>query len=248
MSSTPNDQSQSFYSAMIEHGLYSNERNLRNFLDAIFSGISFLGRNVLDIGGGDGLLSFYVVDRGAAKAVCLEPEAAGSSAGVSERFAAAHMALGYGDRVVMVPVTFQDFDPAGKKFDIVVSHASINHLDELACSTLMTDKKSRMVYLQLFHKLKNMLNPGAVVIIFDCSRHNFFQALGIKNPIARSIEWDKHQDPAVWKELLLEAGFIKPLIRWQSLNSFGRLGRLLLANRFMAYFFTSGFYLTVENP
>jgi SAM-dependent methyltransferase len=243
-----NDKDKAFYSTVLEHKLYSNERNLRNFLFAQYRDMPFLGKKVLDIGGGDGLQSFYAVHRGASKAVCLEPDAAGSSAGASERFAAVRSILEHGDRVTLLPVTFQDFDPEGEKFDIVVSSSSINHLDEQACSTILTNKASRALYVQLFHKLKSLLNPGAVVIIYCCSRYNFFQFLGITDPLNKNIEWHKHQDPSVWKELLEEAGFVEPAIRWHSFNSLGALGRLLLGNRLAAYFLTSIFYLTVKNP
>ncbi len=242
------DDSELFYAIVLKHGLYSNESNLSTFLYKIFGDISFIGKNVLDIGGGDGLLSFYSVYKGASKAICLEPEAAGSAPGVNQRFITARSALFYEDRVTLLPKTFQEFDPAGEKFDIAVSHASINHLDELACSTILTNMESRTTYLHLFQKLKGMLNPGGVVIICDCSRKNFFQLLGVKNPVAKTIEWDKHQSPSVWTDILKDAGFVEPILRWSSPNSFGAFGDLLLGNRVASYFFDSCFCLSVKNP
>lgn len=38
--------------------------------------------------------------------------------------------------------------------------------------------------------------------------------LGIRNPWAPSIEWNKHQPPGVWARLLENAGFRDPRIRW----------------------------------
>jgi 2-polyprenyl-3-methyl-5-hydroxy-6-metoxy-1,4-benzoquinol methylase len=245
------DKDKTFYRVVLEHKLYKryrNERNLRNFLYAFFGDTPLAGKKVLDIGGGAGLLSFSAIHRGASKAVCLEPEAAGSSAGVRERFAAVQSALGYGDRVRLLPVTFQDFDPEAEKYDIAVSHQSINHLDEQACSTLLSNDQSRARYLEIFLKLKTMLNPGAVVIIYDCSRYNIFQFLGITNPIAKTIRWDLHQDPYLWQDLLVEAGFVQPAVRWASFNTLGSLGRLLLSNQLAAYFLRSTFYLTVQTP
>jgi SAM-dependent methyltransferase len=150
--------------------------------------------------------------------------------------------------VTLLPVRFQDFDPGEEKFDIVVSSSSINHLDEQACSTILSKSVSRDLYLGLFRRLRSFLNPGAVVVIYCCSRYNVFQLLGVTNPFNKNIEWGKHQDPSVWKDLLLEAGFAEPVIRWHSFNSLGAPGRLLLSNRLAAYFFTSAFYLTVRNP
>jgi hypothetical protein len=132
-------------------------------------------------------------------------------------------------------------------FDIAVSHDSINHLNETACSTLHQNHESRAVYVDVFRKLKSILNPGAVVIICDCSRYNFFHSLGVRNPVARKIEWHKHQDPHVWAGILAEAGFTHPVIRWSSFHSLGMVGRMLLGNRIAAYFLHSHFRLTVTS-
>lgn len=237
-----------FYSTIVKHELYSNTRNLKQFFFRIFGDISFSGKKILDVGSGDGLLSFFAVHEGATKAVCLEPEAAGSSAGSLDRFVTVRSALGYDDRVTLVPVTFQEFDPGEEKFDIVVSYASINHLDEMACSTMLTDPRSRATYLQLFRKLRALTSPGGKVIIVDCSRYNFFSLLSLTNPFARTITWEKHQSPAVWARLLEEAGFVEPRLRWLTFNTLGSLGRLVLGNPVASYFFDSLFCLSVEAP
>jgi SAM-dependent methyltransferase len=232
----------------LQHNLYSSLRNLKKFLGYIYGSVSFAGKKVLDIGGGDGLLSFYAIYRGADKAVCLEPESAGSSTGIKQRFNKVCTALGYADRALLLPVTFQDYDPSADKFDIVISRNSINHLNEEACITLHQKYESRSIYVDIFRRLKSMLNPGAMVIICDCSRYNFFQLLDLQNPLARTIEWHKHQDPALWIKLLKEAGFIQPAIRWSSFNSLGKFGQLLLGNKIAAYFLYSHFCLTIRNP
>src|SRR5215468_7528117 len=75
-----------YMSAAIDQKLYSNVRNLRRHLQYIFDGIDLRDREVLDIGGGSGLLAVYAAVCGARSAVCVEPEGAGSSSGMRSRF------------------------------------------------------------------------------------------------------------------------------------------------------------------
>jgi hypothetical protein len=98
----------------------------------------------------------------------------------------------------------------------------------------------------LFEKLAALSRPGGALIVSDCSRENLFARLGIKNPIARNIEWHKHQTPELWAGMLVGAGFASPRIRWASFNTFRSAGRLLLGNRAAAYCLTSTFCLTME--
>jgi 16S rRNA G966 N2-methylase RsmD len=74
-----------YMSAAIDQKLYSNARNLRRHLQYIFDGIDLRDRDVLDIGGGSGLLAVYAAVCGARNAVCVEPEGAGSSSGMRSR-------------------------------------------------------------------------------------------------------------------------------------------------------------------
>jgi 2-polyprenyl-3-methyl-5-hydroxy-6-metoxy-1,4-benzoquinol methylase len=61
-------------------GAIRGERMTQALMDNLFRDIDFDGKRVLDIGGGDGVYSFYAAAMGAAEVVCLEPEAAGSTA------------------------------------------------------------------------------------------------------------------------------------------------------------------------
>lgn len=236
-----------YLNTIIENKMYSSKDNLQFYMDTLFKGIDFKDVRVLDIGGGFGLYSFYAACRGAKKVVCLEPEADGSSSGIIDKF---HKLNKFLDRsnVALKLVTLQELDPEDEKFDIILLHNSINHLDETACINLQSESKSKTVYLDIFSKIYSLANKGAILIICDCSRYNFFALLKIRNPFAATIEWHKHQAPEDWANLLGEAGFINPKIRWSSFNVLRNWGRVLIGNKLMAYFFKSHFCLTMDKP
>jgi SAM-dependent methyltransferase len=219
--------------------------NLRFEMDKLFSGVPFAGRSVLDIGAGSGDTSLYAACSGAELVVALEPEAAGSDTDVRGTFARRSEQLGTG-QVALRAETLQGFDPGGQQFDVIVSKASINHLDEPACMRLHIDPAARNTYLEILGKLGDLARPGADLVVHDCSRLNVFDRLGLRNPIARTIEWEKHQSPKLWARLLEDVGFEQPHIRWLSFNSLRRPGQLLLGNRVGAFLTTSQFCLTMK--
>ena len=149
-----------YLSAVIKEGVYPNRGNLRFHLKTLFKGIALENKRVLDIGGGSGLHSFYAACMGAREVVCLEPETEGSRSGLGAKFRKLGGILGY-DQVKFEPVTFQAFEPAGKQFDIILLHNSINHLDETACINLLNDEASKAIYLNMFSKLSALSSSGA---------------------------------------------------------------------------------------
>jgi SAM-dependent methyltransferase len=233
-----------YFEVMSSEGVYPNKRNLKRFTEFLFEGVPLRGRSILDIGGGTGVLSFYAGSVGAEKVLCLEPEAAGSTHSVTTTFEriASRLRL---PQVTMSPQTFQNFDPGNQTFDVILLHNSINHLDEEACMALLEQINARRRYQSIFKRLSELSSRGADVILADCSRNNVFGLLRITNPFAPSIEWNKHQSPRVWAQLLKEVGFANPRIRWSSFNSLGRPGRLLFGNEIASFFLQSHFCLTM---
>lgn len=231
-----------YFELMAEAGW--RPRNLRFFLHYLFRDLDFSDKTMLDVGAGRGAFSFYAGCAGAAKVVSLEPEVEGSRAGAREAFLRTRSALGL-DQVRLVSQRLQDYEPGGA-FDIILLHASINHLDEGACIRLQLDGAARRVYRELFQRLAAMAVPHARLIVVDASRRNLFAEIGLKNPFVPSIEWHKHQPPSVWASLLTESGFGGAAIRWNSFNTLRTFGRLTLGNRLAAYCLTSTFCLTME--
>ena len=234
-----------YFSTVVREGLFPSEGNLKFHLTTLFNGIVFENKRFLDIGGGSGIYSFYASFMGAREAVCLEPEIEGSSSSESKNFKKLQNLLRR-PHVKFEPTTFQAFSGDRKKFDIILLHNSVNHLDETACINLLKDGKCREIYKELFSKMSSLADDGAKLIICDCSRYNFFGLLNVKNPFAPSIEWDKHHAPEIWAELLSEVGFCKPKIRWTSFNRLGSLGELFFGNKYLSYFLQSHYCLMME--
>ncbi len=218
--------------------------NLRFYLDYLFEGVDLRGKRVLDIGAGGGRYSFYAAAAGAAHVVALEPEAAGSDAGVTTQFERFSEQLGV-DTVELRHETLQEFDPGDERFDVLFMHASINHLDEPATEELHRDEAARQAYREIFAKLAGMGADGAKLVASDVSRHNLFAKLPVRNPLQPTIEWDKHQPPETWIELLRQAGFTDPQVRWSTANTLRRPGRVLLGNRMAAWLTEGAFCLTM---
>lgn len=211
----------------------------------VFRDVPLDGKRVLEIGCGKGLLCVWASINGAAEVTGLEPLEDGSGSFDSSRvykefkeMAAAADLSG----VDMLPLRIQDYDPRGKKFDVVLMIASVNHIDEDSCIRLLEDKKSQEVYVEVFSHIGSLMNEGGTIILIDCSDKNFFSDMGMVNPMAKTIEWFKHRSPECWAELLGRSGFEGAKISWPS----GRLLRHLgVSNRprGISYFLDSAFRL-----
>jgi hypothetical protein len=234
-----------FFDSLVKEGLYSNKRNLKMMLNSLFKNVDFSDKKFIEVGGGNGICSFYAALRGSKKVICLEPEGDGSTQGVVDKFNFLNNKL-TNNTVILKQEIFQSYNSEGEKFDIILLNNSINHLDENACMHLLEDSELRIIYKELFTKIWEISNNGAKIIICDCSRYNFFDFIKIRNPFTPTIEWYKHQAPEVWINMLSEVGFVYKTTRWSSFNTFGNIGKLLFGNKFMAYFLLSHFCISLE--
>jgi len=234
------ESTEQFFNLAISLGLYSNKERLATHIRFLFGDKELFGNQILDIGGGSGLLSFYAASQGA-DVVCLEPENDGSTQGMTSIFKNFKMqftqCLG---EVTLKSNTLQDF-ATRKRFQLVLAANSINHIDEKATEQLhesIVAKKSFKIYFEKIHKL---MKPNGSLIITDCSRRNFFNDLGLKSPLMPTIDWEKHQSPETWIEIIEEAGFEKSNLKWSTPNSLGAFGQSFLSSRLVAYFTLSHF-------
>jgi SAM-dependent methyltransferase len=216
------------------------------YVERLFDGVGLAGRRVLDVGGGSGLISFYAAARGAS-VVCLEPTADGSNPQMEADYQRLEAQLADAVQVRLDRRTFQALDAEAGSFDVLVLHNAVNHLDEAACQALPDSAVARRTYADLFSRLRELSRPGGDLILSDCSRLNLFGVLRIRNPFVPEIEWHLHQQPRVWADLLREAGFIEPRIRWNPMTRAGRPGEWLLANWLGAFATQSHFTLTARS-
>lgn len=236
-----------FYSLVAENGYWTHPGRLRFYLETLlFREVELEGRTLLDIGGGNGLFGFYAALRGARRVIVMEPESDGSSAGVIRGFQALKRLLGDPDNIVHTPTLLGDYDRANGCADVILMHNSINHIDERACIELADDEAARRTYLDFFALLDEVSAPDGDLIVCDCARRNLFGDLGLTNPFARTIEWEKHQSPRLWSEVLERRGFRHASLTWTSPNAFGELGRPL-RNALGSYLTLSHFCLKMKH-
>lgn len=225
--------------ALSKAGVHKQRNRLRDIVDNVFSRSEIHNKRVLDVGCGPGILSFSASLLGAREVVGLEPELDGSTAGVNEQFSLVKKNLEV-DNVSLRISTLQEYDFAEAPFDFVVMYNVINHLDEPACIDMHKNETSRQKYLRIFERLAKHMTTNSHLLISDCSRKNLFGDIGLKNPIVRSIEWEKHQSPNQWISVLESAGFTKQFVFWNPLFSLGIL-RPLFRNGIAAYLTNSHF-------
>ncbi|MHC5059695.1 MAG: class I SAM-dependent methyltransferase [Planctomycetota bacterium] len=209
----------------------------------VFEGIDLAGKNLLEIGAGEGYLSAYA-SQYANHATAIEPQGQGSSEERASKIDKIHEALS-ADNFEVVHDTIQNYSCTERKYDIVLMHNSVNHLDEAKCMTLKESEDSRRGYSEIFEKISNMMSPGAKMIVIDCSRYNFFQLLHVKHPICPQIDWNKHQSPETWLGILEPLGFKKDSVTWLVQRPLSRLS-FVLRNKCAAYFLFSQFRLVVS--
>jgi SAM-dependent methyltransferase len=136
----------------------------------------------------------------------------------------------------------QGFDGPKNYFDVVLSVASINHLDEKSCIARGESPAAVRQYQYIFRNIATMMKPGGKLIIMDAARRNIFGDLGMRNPISPNIEWFKHQQPESWVEILSSCGFGNPDITWAS-GKLLRYARITSLPKAFSYFGQSIFRL-----
>jgi SAM-dependent methyltransferase len=211
----------------------------------LFCGVPLAGRRVLDVGGGNGLMSFFAAANGAGPVVCLDPMADGSNPAMDRQYRLLDDAMGADVDVRVRRCGVEDLDPDSGQFDVVLVHNAVNHFNEAACAALPAAWAAAW-YRELFGRIAALLPPDGDLILADCAARNLWGDLGVRNVFAPTIEWRIHQQPRVWVRLLEAAGFDRPLVSWNPPGRLGTAGRMLLANRVGGYLTNSHFTIRMK--
>lgn len=227
-------------------GLWNHGFDFARFARQLFVDIDFHNKTMLEIGCGKGILCLWAALHGARHVVGLEPLAEGAydSSECHNAFRTMAQQLDL-PQARILPQTVQQFDCPDNYFDVVLSVASINHLDEKSCIALGQSADAEKEYQSIFRNIARMMKPGGKLIVIDAARRNFFGDLGLRNPMSPNIEWFKHQQPAYWAKLLGDCGFGQPRIRWNAgkLLRYAGITRLPQA---LSYFGQSIFHLELS--
>ncbi len=230
-------EEQLFKQLHCERGLSHHPyRRSKLYLKWAFKNINFKGKRVLDIGGGNGIFSYYAKYSGADYCLNLEPFASGSgNINILGKTSSADL------KIDTQNLTLQAYN-TDSKFDIVILHDSINHLNEEVFSTIHESWSAYQTYSSLVSKIRSFTTINGQVLVADCSRLNFFAVLGLKNPIAPSIEWHIHQHPDILIRLFEENDFKIEQLRWSPFKRFDKFGHILCKFGFpLSYFMQSHF-------
>jgi cyclopropane fatty-acyl-phospholipid synthase-like methyltransferase len=212
----------------------------------LFKGIDLAGKRVLEIGSGGGLRSVFMALQGAASVVSLEPGLAGSRGHYRTLQRQRLEKLGLRN-VEFLEADFNLWDAGSSRFDIIVSESSINHLHESRFHALR-HHDTYQNYLRVCRKMCSLLVPSGVACISDACRYGLFSALrrfGIRRPWTGkrvSAIWQIHQNPGVWRRILMDAGFLGVDVRYPLPHRLRYLGALA-ANPLSNFFLRSYFYL-----
>jgi SAM-dependent methyltransferase len=198
-------------------GLWNHGFDFPRFARQLFAGVDFRNKTMLEIGCGKGMLCLWAAIHGARHVVGLEPLAEGAfdSSECHNAFRSMAQQLEL-PQARILPQTVQAFDCPANYFDVVLSVASINHLDEKSCVALGQSAEAEKEYKNIFRNIARMMKPGGKLIVLDAGRRNVFGDLGVRNPMSPNIEWFKHQQPAYWSTLLGDCGFAEPQIQWNA--------------------------------
>lgn len=202
---------------------FKTAERYRKRCEFLFRGVSLRGASVLDVGCGTGAFPIWAGLHGARRALGIEPETDGSTAGTYAQFRESIATLGLGAVVEAQRKYLSDLTPADGPFDVAILYQVINHLDEAATIDLHKNPASMARFVAVLSHLRSLMADGGDLIVADCDRRNFWNDLGLRNPLMPTIEWEKHQPPHVWSEAFSKSGFQLTQTTWSPMHPLGRI-------------------------
>ena len=210
------------------------------FARYIFNGINLKNRKLLDVGGGNGIASFFAcASEPSCSAKIVDPIDDGSNIRMRNQYNTLKQNF-IADNVSYFEGYAHELNE-DEYFDIILLHNSINHIGEDLVESILDDPNSRNEYKSRLNKILDHAKSDCVIIISDCANRNLCGDLNIWNPVAPSIEWHLHQQPETWQSLLGEVGLEHVKTTWTSRKEFGSIGGFLFSNKLCAYLLNSHF-------
>lgn len=220
---------------------YSSWDRYKSRAQFLFRDIDLKDKRVCDIGCGKGPWAIWCALHGG-RSVGIEPEEDGSTSGTLQAFEDTVTLFGLQSTVRYENEIMERFLQNEKGFDVVILFNVINHLDESAVERLHFDRNAVKQYIEKFELLRSSMNAGGILILSDCARSNFWDKLHLISPLARNIEWNKHQDPDIWANIARDAGFECIDLRWSYLYPF----KNITSNWFTSYLTSSDFVMRLR--
>src|SRR5262245_30004579 len=221
---------------------YRNGHRYRVRGEFLFRGIPFNRKQVLEVGCGTGAWAIWAALHGADRVIGLEPEADGSTEQTRKKFGENVSKLGLDGKIVPSRDRLEELTNLANPLDVVVMFNVINHLDEAAVVVLDRDADALNRYVISLKRLRARMRSGGWVVVADCGRQNFWNQIGLTAPLARSIEWQKHQQPRLWTQVFAASGFRLFDLRWSPLQPFPRI----TANWLVQYLTCSHFVMRLR--
>ena len=125
-----------FFKICVKIGVSSSIRNSKFQFKQLFKNIELKNKQILDVGGGSGYISFYCMLAGAKSGVCLEPGEEGVDIQKNDSYKMLNENINYD--IEYLNEKIEDYK-SNKKFDLIILHNSINHLVEGNCKDLHHD-------------------------------------------------------------------------------------------------------------
>ena len=196
----------------------------------MLNGFEVKDKRILDLGCGRGSFAVFFALSGAKRVVGIDPAGDGGEAVALEALPARIEQLEL-DNCEFLPAALTKGMFEAESFDLLFLHNSINHLHEVT-SDLREDQVARQLYADLFAEMFRITAPGGAIVMCDCTRSNLFAPLvrrGFGHPVPGMsvIEWDKHQEPRVWRKLLTDVGFVPTGLSWYLPFPLRRFGKLI---------------------
>lgn len=200
------------FEAMLREDKYGDLARYALGAERFFGPVALSGRRILEIGSGRGLTTMFLALQGASRVVSMEPGLAGSRTGLQSIQQRRIEALGLQDVVELVDADFNTWDGGDRRFDIIVSESSINHLYESPHHALR-HRETHDRYQVIWRKVRGLLAAGGVFCVSDACRYGFFsmtKRLGLRRPWdgkRLTTNWRIHQNAGVWSTIARESGF-----------------------------------------